>query len=918
MIGLLSQLSTLNCIRIILLQRGERVPKKEKSLQLIDRHDLDCLLKSTLAILAFDTSIELRWGRTVPKILCWRCFLVYSRPSPPTSGGLPLAIRSYSQRDLWHFTSQRRQGGLCCGTRFYSTTPSLNKLFSQQALVCSVFADDSYGAYKNRSNRQVGTYKRSASAAIIRPDNNNVKAATDANAVFTDRKLGSHKHWNSETQLLPGARQDLPHSRDIHQNGSAGTPPERPPERPGNVPAFKVDSRPVHGVTKVTGGPQPLQSRRSPQGPSPSNSRTNVSEGGTYSARPYNAESVHHSRERSDEGQKANSMHSARPYKVEPVHHSRERSDQGQKANSTHSARPYSVEPVHHSRERSSEELKGNSSSAPAAQQQPRSVKERISNLERKSSFTSPSSTPVTSSPSHTSNSQRWANAVPFEDTHRGGGENMKPRSNSEWVPNTQTTVLPDSQSARERERPPTGTGDSSAHVSSRPRSQSERVKQYDVSPSSSETQRDQRYAEVPPLPPDPRRSVRNSSHGSSDSYSSRTVPSPYNRRESAPAPQISTDSIAVVSPRRQSEGNFLSSHQEADKERSPEPGAITISHGRQPSQEELECDQKALELAKEVAGSEKKLSDVLREDATKKRMKYMDGLFPNAVEVEVRPSSSVRRSGQSPVSGRSTGGQVQRDQSQTQEDSTENHKNSLPREYFVSTPKAVLEMEWRKDTTSKDFTKNIQDNEALIKQKEELVEKLYKKMDLLKEERRELQQEINDNDALGKQVFDTVEAKCQSTSERDKFRTYIDDLEKIVRLLLNLSGQLARAENAVQGLAENADPKLKKMTLDKRERLQVKHAEAKQLKEDIDKRSDNVTAFLRQSLTADELKDYSLFVKMKSKLMIDLQELEDRITLGQEQIQELKKSIPEHTVPPADVSSVSSSSPPASPVPSS
>lgn len=59
-------------------------------------------------------------------------------------------------------------------------------------------------------------------------------------------------------------------------------------------------------------------------------------------------------------------------------------------------------------------------------------------------------------------------------------------------------------------------------------------------------------------------------------------------------------------------------------------------------------------------------------------------------------------------------------------------------------------------------------------------------------------------------QILQTVEKKCTGPNEWEKFRAYIDDLEKIVRLLLNLSGQLARAENAVQGLAEDADPKLK------------------------------------------------------------------------------------------------------------
>ena len=41
-----------------------------------------------------------------------------------------------------------------------------------------------------------------------------------------------------------------------------------------------------------------------------------------------------------------------------------------------------------------------------------------------------------------------------------------------------------------------------------------------------------------------------------------------------------------------------------------------------------------------------------------------------------------------------------------------------MPKEYFVSPPKAVLEMEWRNKEEATDLTKNIHDNEALIKQK--------------------------------------------------------------------------------------------------------------------------------------------------------------------------------------------------------
>ena len=59
-------------------------------------------------------------------------------------------------------------------------------------------------------------------------------------------------------------------------------------------------------------------------------------------------------------------------------------------------------------------------------------------------------------------------------------------------------------------------------------------------------------------------------------------------------------------------------------------------------------------------------------------------------------------------------------------------------------------------------------------------------------------------------QVADAVEQKCRSHQEKDKFRSYIEDMDKIIRLLLKLSGLLARAENTIQGLTENTNEKIK------------------------------------------------------------------------------------------------------------
>lgn len=83
-------------------------------------------------------------------------------------------------------------------------------------------------------------------------------------------------------------------------------------------------------------------------------------------------------------------------------------------------------------------------------------------------------------------------------------------------------------------------------------------------------------------------------------------------------------------------------------------------------------------------------------------------------------------------------------------------------------------------------------------------------------------------------------------------------------------------------------------MATDKRDNYKAQHEEAKKLKEDIDKRSDQVAVFLKECLSEAEYEDYNYYVQMKSKLTIEMQELEDKLMLGEEQIQALKRSIPD------------------------
>lgn len=59
-------------------------------------------------------------------------------------------------------------------------------------------------------------------------------------------------------------------------------------------------------------------------------------------------------------------------------------------------------------------------------------------------------------------------------------------------------------------------------------------------------------------------------------------------------------------------------------------------------------------------------------------------------------------------------------------------------------------------------------------------------------------------------QLVEVVQQKGRTQQEKDKFSSYITDMEKIIKLLLKLSGLLARAENALQSLPDNSSPSIK------------------------------------------------------------------------------------------------------------
>lgn len=204
---------------------------------------------------------------------------------------------------------------------------------------------------------------------------------------------------------------------------------------------------------------------------------------------------------------------------------------------------------------------------------------------------------------------------------------------------------------------------------------------------------------------------------------------------------------------------------------------------------------------------------------------------------------------------------------------------------YFqVSEPKAKLMTRY-----SREMTLINGDCCDLTKKKEELVQRLGKKLLVLSNEQTSIAEESNANDLLGNDVALKVAQKVRP-SDASKFRSYVDDVGYITMLLLSLSGRLARTDNALHNIDDSHPDK--KILEAKRDRLLEQLDEAKQLKDDIDRRGAIISKILEKSLTIEEYADYDYFINMKAKLIVDSREIADKIKLGEEQLVALKDTL--------------------------
>ncbi|KFD61744.1 hypothetical protein M514_10977 [Trichuris suis] len=177
-----------------------------------------------------------------------------------------------------------------------------------------------------------------------------------------------------------------------------------------------------------------------------------------------------------------------------------------------------------------------------------------------------------------------------------------------------------------------------------------------------------------------------------------------------------------------------------------------------------------------------------------------------------------------------------------------------------------------------------------LEKEKLELISRLSRKLKVLKEEKREIEEEIRSNEAIGNDLLSFVENSQASAAVKQKLRTYVQDVERITKLFLKLSAQLKRI---VRQLNRTGDEQLVDVQSlkDRRAQLLSQLEDAKELKDGIYVRGAQLAKLLPQIFGPEQMIDYQYFVQMKSKLLVEAQEVDDKIAHGEEQKEVLEHS---------------------------
>lgn len=296
------------------------------------------------------------------------------------------------------------------------------------------------------------------------------------------------------------------------------------------------------------------------------------------------------------------------------------------------------------------------------------------------------------------------------------------------------------------------------------------------------------------------------------------------------------------------------------------------------PKREKTPEERRVEALARQLASQHPSLAPLLDTCVSEYTMKLMEEIFSNS--------------------------------SLTEEAEAERRGSSLPDERIQADDQAQT-LDGTKESDVDDG-----ENDLNIR-KVELCEALRSSVAALQREKEALCEEQKRHQALGAGIEALIQEQLK-TNEKEKYSIFIGDLERIVNLLLSLCSRLSRVDKSLLSLERDESPT--EDAAEERDSLHHKRSlllrqteDARELKENLDRRQRVVNAILSGYLTEAQLRDYRHFVSAKPSLLIRQRHLDDLIRQRGELLTRLTESLPTE---PAEARCWSPSSAPRSAIP--
>ena len=149
----------------------------------------------------------------------------------------------------------------------------------------------------------------------------------------------------------------------------------------------------------------------------------------------------------------------------------------------------------------------------------------------------------------------------------------------------------------------------------------------------------------------------------------------------------------------------------------------------------------------------------------------------------------------------------------------------------------------------------------------------VQRQLETIKQQKEILIKDIVQNEELGLRLTRQLE-EVMSPKEKEKYNTFLEELEKVVLLVLSIKVRLQKAEEELS--CGNLTDWEKESRRFKRDKLVKQLNEAAELKRMSDRRMKNAEAIIEKHLTSDDLESFKTYIQRKEELLTAQRACED------------------------------------------